>query len=279
MYKRILDIVDNYSKKKRILDDKAIEKIFRIIRSRDNTEDLVKKISVFHRDEKTCASYFIATKEIKYDKGLIIDNAYGDDFYAKNMHIVVCLLHEMEHVNQLKKVSKSYKPRYSEKLECEILKYSYNYLRYYGKRYSELSREERSYLDKLGIVKREKFILDLIARQKSNYRIDPCERMAQIKALNDAKMMLSISNKTELYDVVGKTYDNELLRGYTPRNGFYCVSPTYEFLKEMGFEEKIYEIKSHEKDDITLNSIDKRLTLGIYVPHTEILNIKNKSGK
>lgn len=271
MYKRILDVVDSYSKKKRLLDDKAIEKIFSIIKYENNLGSLVNSIKVDHINDKTAASYLIESKKIVIDPGLILTRVYDDDYYAKNLQILISLFHEMEHVNQRKMINKSYKPTFGEETEREILKYALNFIRYKDKSYVELTGEERSYLEKLDIGK-DKFKTKLSARQKSYYNIDPAERLAQIKALKQAKMMLSISSEKDLYNKVGELYQKELLRGYRRPIGALCFySPTYEFMRNMGFGEKIGDLHNIEDEHRIILTNDRRLELGINVPDGEII--------
>lgn len=271
MYKRILDVVDSYSKKKRLLDDKAIEKIFSIIKYENNLGSLVNSIKVDHINDKTAASYLIESKKIVIDPGLILTRVYDDDYYAKNLQILISLFHEMEHVNQRKMINKSYKPTFGEETEREILKYALNFIRYKDKSYVELTGEERSYLEKLDIGK-DKFKTKLSARQKSYYNIDPAERLAQIKALKQAKMMLSISSEKDLYNKVGELYQKELLRGYRRSIGALCFySPTYEFMRNMGFGEKIGDLHNVEDEHRIILTNDRRLELGINVPDGEII--------
>ena len=271
MYKRILDVVDSYSKKKKLLDDKAIEKIFSIIKYENNLGSLVNSIKVDHINDKTAASYLIESKKIVIDPGLILTRVYNDDYYAKNLQILISLLHEMEHVNQRKMINKSYKPTFGEETEREILKYALNFIRYKDKSYVELTQEERSYLEKLDIGK-DKFKTKLSARQKSYYNIDPAERLAQIKALKQAKMILSLTNRNDLYNGLGELYQKELLRGYRRPKGALCFySPTYEFMRAMGFEGKIGELHEIEDEHRIILTNDRRLELGINVPDKEII--------
>ena len=84
--------------------------------------------------------------------------------------------------------------------------------------------------------------------------------------------MLSISYEKDLYNKVGELYQKELLRGYRRPKGALCFySPTYEFMRNMGFGEKIGDLHNVEDEHRIILTNDRRLELGINVPDGEII--------
>ena len=96
-----------------------------------------------------------------------------------------------------------------------------------------------------------------LARKKENYRIDPEERLADIRASRYLVNLLKNQNRTADLLAVRKMLFFSYIRGYT-NNGYYIDSPAYQFLLKTGLYHQFYLFKKRVEEEHKY-SFDTRL--------------------
>lgn len=223
----LLNLVMSYTKKLEIIDMTLIYKIIDLISDNLGLRELIKDIIVDEDLAKNrISSYNCKTKELyinykkilKYCVDTIQHRKLYDNLEEKimeiNLAILKIVLHELEHVNQIKKLNEQ-----NCTLENALLKIS---CEPFINSNENLSIQENAYLYDL-----KKYLMT-----SRGYCVDPAERFAFIKAsdvVNSLTDKLDSRSPVKIYSE--RDLNRELLSGYMELDD-YVISPTNEFLSE-----------------------------------------------
>ena len=280
--KNILDIVFDYSFKRKLLDFDAIEKIIRLYKNEYNIE-IVKSLTFYDRFEilfgrYSYASYLESEINVYYRRLLtcIKDNEHKSElesdftlsifekYFRDNLFILKIICHELEHAIQTQKSQKE-----PITLEDKLIKYECDYLDHMGeyvlnpsKYNKETDEYDANIIETILYYIFESYDYKIY---KSNYDISLLERLADIDSMTKIyKMCDEIKNRIpNLYQLMNKLLLERKIRNYD--NSF--ISPTVEFFKNLNRERIFY---FHDYIDM---SLDERLRLGMPINPSESLEI------
>lgn len=284
----ILDLLVEYSKKRRYVDEPFISKAVEISIEDKDLKDYIKNVSFdIPSSVKMCCnsavmlydSYFrkiiVNKNELVYLRNSFkLKNAHFSEFeriLSRNAFLLHIVLHEVEHANQFKKSKID-----GDNFECLLLAICNHTVNEFFK---------RSMLEQYLIIKGYEFINPQLYRDivlnvqiKKQYDDDhPMERMAQIYSLKDVKSMLEqipedISRVIELFQRLLAT---SYLSGYNPLA--ISTSPTERYLedyKKLGISgtgahfNEAFEIAMNKAKN---GSLENRLTLGLPITKKELM--------
>ena len=292
IYKRVYDV----SKDGRLLSKNDLREIFYILRDQYDL-DIVCNNLVFSDElnNPSCIKsngicYFIA-KHIELNLANIRNNAMIDTIYGTNLTILRTLLHEVEHARQFNLVFSNGKfKNNSNDIDLFLNVCSYNYLKYFFKKKSELTDKDIAYIKSFGFDINSKDYAILLGRfQKSLYTYAPNERMAHINSLSTLSTIVKHYDKRDdIIDTIQYELNNALLRGYNKIGKEICIySPSYRFLRGMKFDKQIDNLKQLENKylfDESFNTL--RMYYGVHVDDKFInekqiktRELKNKLGR
>lgn len=235
----VLDIVYEYSINHRLLDRKAISRILDIILkinefddrisyriTKDNKFDLTNifdsnTLGEFDMNSMIYIYYQQMLKGIRKNKHLTkFDHYYElnniDIMFKKNLFILETILHEIEHVKQLKTI----KNLFEDSIEAKLYRYEYNYL---SPCYDFFETGFVSFY--IEIFKRE------LVYQRY-YNISFLERMAKINSLEQIYKLLYQLGKdfSRLYGIQRYVINDFMMREY----GDSLIGPTIRFMSNIG---------------------------------------------
>ena len=245
--KRLYELITDESIK---LDESFINEVYELLLSEDPT--LEKYISDFKIDYslKNLGEYNIESRTIQVNPDFILNN---DDLfnYAKKIHELHTIKHEIEHARNLKRFYEG-----GHDIESVIIRYSLiDYAKKQGIRIGEFIDEDYGYLS---------------FRRRENYLIDPSERIADIRANKYIVNLLKNQRNSSPLLIARILLYNSLIRGYSD-NRYYLDAPTYTFLQNMGMFREGYLLK--KTVDNTNYSLDTRVLLGLPITYDEKDNI------
>ena len=282
--KNILDLVYDYSKKRKYLDFDAIKEIIKLYKKVYDVD--VKNLIYDSRFRILFNNWSNATykdKEINVFYGNILFDIekegyksifeeedklnYFEKFFRINIFILKIIFHELEHATH-----DMITTREPKNLEEKLIKIECNFLDHLGERVFDISNyneEENAYygtiMDKIRYIIAEHFDFKLY---DSNYDISLIERLADIDS------MTKIYNMTDeikgeipvLYNLMAKILLSRKFRNYDES----FISPTVEFFKNITGERQFYFPNYIDM------SLDERLRLGLPISTKENEEISMK---
>ena len=269
MEQEIFKIIKCASDNNRVLNRTDVREIFEYLKDSEDLALVCDCIDFESLDGCTLARFLYNINMIIMDLDKIIVNSTSNSIYGINLSIVQSLLHEIEHVKQLKmlRFEKSFDNSHND-IEKILIDSSYDYLRFMGKYGKGFSKEEKRYLNSLNIGINKKSFLNLVKKHKSLYHYAPNERLAEIKSYH---IICNMIKHNELGESISKPFkhklDSSIVRGYEKNPGYLCYySPSYNYLSNLKLDKNLAQIKDFEdkylKDD-TFNYF--RLLYGVHV--------------
>ena len=270
--KEILDVLFDYSMKRKIFDIAAIEKIFKSYKKEFNI-DILKKLNIIDKFEIIFGHPVVGTYvddyiDIYYSRIMctIRINDFKSDFmeedilsilegfYRRNLFILLNVCHEMEHAIQAQ-ISKN-TPR---SLEQKLIKIENDFLDNMGKKVLDPSKYDLE-TDEFDLSSFE-YIKYIHAYNKenrlykSNYDISLLERLADLDAMTKLYNMCEEikSYIPNLYILLDKLILERKLQGYD----YSFISPTTEFFINLTGERQFYF------PNYINMSLEERLRLGL----------------
>ena len=247
----ILDIVSEYSKRRKILDFDAIKKISSIIINMFNIKN-VKNITFNFRPFGNTHSEFNYTdeqiilyknairREINRKSRFKITSEFDDitKYYSKNLQILFLLLHEFEHAKQM---SHGFENSLEQTLCTSEI--------------AILSKMKAT--DYFGLFDSEAFknAIKISRSYDSNYHISILERLANIKALEFVNRLIDSLDMADLKELEHILLIDTMIRSYKSSED----SPTLRFFENMGYRMQL---------DIP-NSYDERFKYGFKLSNEE----------
>lgn len=252
---KLLKLLFDYSIKGKLVDKKYIESFIDIVVNAKRLSDYVTRIEVLKESNisKTIsAEYYQSSKKIfvykqgivfllsKREKYRVIFSDIEKVFY-QNVIISQVILHELEHANQERIISKE------KSLEANILKFS-------DTDYIGESMVIKGLID-LGYSEEQikKYILSLIESYKKIYRIyyhlAPNERFAEIKSLDTMIRILDLIRKytAKLCDFLFVCQLENMVRGYDFSESSIS-SPTIDFIALLGRRRELNQFYWYNAD-------------------------------
>ncbi len=272
----ILDIIYEYSKKFRLLDEDAINKIMDILIINNklyNVEyDLVveKNILLSHKElgyflnDSICLYYNNLINRVKNEKHIIFEDELKLPLLQKvirqNLEIAFTLMHETEHALQYKMLSE----HNDNTLERRLLRAE----DYYIKKATENIVFYDIYDKLLGLIPGYFEFFKSMSIYQRNYDISLMERLANLKTLDKIDDMLNKikDDVPELYEIekyILLIYQMQQYIENEQKREQYDYSPTIEFFNRLGTLDKLIEI-----DFINLPYED-RIKYGFYITDDE----------
>ena len=195
--------------------------------------------------ENNVASYSINERIVRVDRDLLRD--YLDNEVKKNDRLFTLRVvrHEVEHARNLQRLHEG-----RDDIESSIIKIA---LKDYAVEHG------LDYFDSFD--KTDFFALDAKWRRKENRRINPEERLTDIRAWRYLVNLLKNQRTTEDLLLARSNLYYAYTKGYT-ENPYYIEAPTYRFLLNMGMYHEYYLFKKRveEKHDYTFET---RLMYGL----------------
>lgn len=285
----LINLLFEYSKKNKYFDQEVIKKIIISVCDSKNLNNYINKVTfeqtidywTINEKQLIPAAYIFTTKEIVLDE-LIIKNAceyiskeYPWEFNAferkmiGNVLIIMIILHEIEHANQLR--NSSIVDDSFENLLLRICKHTDNLFLGESKRHQFLFEEGK-------MVKHFKYMYINDELKKKYESSSPIERLANIYSIKELvhnlkPLLEDIPNirrylEASLIDVYIKHYE---MKSRIP-------APTIRYLKDFQsigiapsyFDENFDKVLT----EASTNSLAKRLILGLNITEDEYLKTK-----
>ncbi len=223
-----------------------LNEVFELLLKED--EDLKRYISDFKSDYtiSTLGAYNNKNKTIMVNPFVIQSVASAIGCSSKTQALGT-IKHEMEHASNLRRLYEG-----GNDIESLIVRYSLvDYMVANNIRYGLFVEDDANYL---------------ALKRMENYKYDPGERLANIKAERYIVNLLKNQRRTkELLAAKSKLYFT-YERGYED-NGVYLDAPTYTFLLNMGMLREFYLLK--KRVDQNQYSFDTRVLLGLPLTYDE----------
>ena len=248
---KILKIIFDFSIKGNLATKELIRSIIELLVNYYEVDDYVSNIKISNFNSQMLASYNEDEKVIyiNYQKIIcsvashISNNSNIVNFNHKilliNMYILEILLHELEHIIQIKKIATNNNE------ESNFLKISNNW-------------EQR-----LKIINVKKYNMHL-------YKVNPLEREANLKSNKKLTILSEELNIKEINFFFNNEYFTTTLNDYNIANLIYPTTIFFkDFKKDSKFKETLQILNSH----ISLN---RRLELGLQISRDEFEFVNEK---
>lgn len=270
----ILDLIYIYTRKKEILDIDLIQTIIDTIINCVDINYLVHRVAFLKENKyKWLSIYYPNSKTLYINYSRVLSdsintvlhrNLYSIDeekIFEINLAILKVILHELEHVYQIKMLEDP-----NDTLESKLLRVSYEPYLVKGE---ILSVEEKKYAHDF-----KKYLF------KEGYAVDPAERFANIRAgYTICNMLGQLPEYALVKEYAERDLNRELLSGYVDL-GMSILSPTEEFLNNR--QRLLVQSGITRADDIISGTISQDYSLslklyhGLNISREEYLKSKNK---
>lgn len=199
----ILKIIYEYSKKKKIIDKYAIDKIIEIVADSKNLNDYIKNVSYTTDRGINVGNYNVANKELSIAISSqaiapLLENLNQsishftdyEAFMAKNFYLCQFILHELEHVYQNKVLEQGTNDSIENTIirTCFIIKHALDN----PDLFNNLLNQSPDDLEKLNINMHDLMFYTTYNPYlySQTYEFNPIERLAEIKSLTTIKTSL-----------------------------------------------------------------------------------------
>jgi len=234
------------------IDDDFINMAFELmIRKEPELIPFVNDFRLEPDGEGNVASYSLRDRIIRVDRDLLRYNLDKEPIKNDPIFTLRVVRHELEHAKDLKKLHEG-----RDDIESAIIKIAFrNYAIQHG-------FESLDYFD------RDAFLMgDFIERKKANDRINPEERLADIRTWKYLVNLLKNQRNTKDLLIARSRLYYAFIRGYQ-ENPYFMEAPAYRFMLKMGMYHQYYLFKKRveEKKDYSFNT---RLMYGLPLKQEE----------
>lgn len=285
----ILDIIYDYSKKRKLLDSKSLEIIIKLF-MKENNIDIIKKINIIQKKEillgnVSLGNYLDDYINIYYSRIIVYLNNYYhisdfltedelilyEEVFRNNLFITFIIFHELEHSMQEQIVIDNK----NEDFETRLIELESFYLNNLGNKvlsrlnyYPETGEYDFSFLDSI-LYTVAYFIDDL--KYNRNYNISYLERLADLNANKKIiDMIKPIKNEIpHLYKLENELLLDRAIRDYDKSK----ISPTIDFFNNL-LGKRYFNYQ-----DMPDYDFDNRLRLGLPISDKEYNSISKKLKK
>lgn len=290
MNEKILRLIYDYSVSGKLVDRAYIEQLVDIVINSKGLNKYLRDIQFFQGkisdgdESMTLASYFPNVKTIAiYLNGIISylhsSNVlecflnFEETFFYKNMLITQVLLHELEHVDQYKKIETSHDS------ESEILKVSLA-------RSAIANNDERMRKLLESGISLSEIMIYIKANQKKyeqNYETAPEERLAEIRSHGQ---LINIVNAISDYIphlilIEQISILRNMIRGYEIHESGIIISPTINYLHSCGYGDRLKTFSWYSENYIDcikksseMYSLSDRAMYGLPITGEEFYHIE-----
>ena len=283
-YSNLFDIIDDRSKKGLYLSSNDLNTIISIYNERFYTDDYISEIKDFKFEkEDHYGSYTPSLGLIRIDRDKIKKKTPLNGVLGANIDTLHTMLHELQHARQMRIINETSFTHKDSDLELYLLIYAYFYLKY-----TKINKDVKfnawdiKTLTNIGINPYSLELANDIKKYMSScYTINPAERMAEIKALYQIKVMLLKNGYYyDQMNIIDGKINRQLVRGYTKGEKDLCYnSPSFTFLRKLKLNEELYTLQklifAHKQE---LNN-SKRLYLGIHADEEVIKGLAKSRNK
>lgn len=287
MNEEILRLIYNYSSNGKIADNYFIEKIVNIIVHYEQLNKYINKIEyipINNFDKSSVAGYKYSEKKviifykelnnyINMKKSTDVLVSQNEQLFYKNIEIVDCILHELEHAKQSKIMEND------NTLESDILK-----LTGVGKSRELIALQ----LKKIGLssISINNFLEEKLNNYYKYYDFAPHERLAEINSHSKmTDILYPIKNLVpNIYNLENILIVRSKLMGYTLNNKL--ISPTMLYLMGQGEENNLKKFPWYDNEwnkclflsKINYNK-DTRIRLGLPIDNFEYSGLNRRYNK
>lgn len=281
-YSDLYDIIDDRTNKGKALSISDYKSIAFIYNRRFHTDKYVKGvIGVDFADKNQFGAYSLDKRLIKIDQIKIKNNTDLDGLFGYNVEALHTMLHELHHAYQLKRISETSFDDNVSDIELFLLINTYFYIKYIKiNKPLVLDEWDIKVITNLGINPKSHTLAEDIKDYINDYyNINPSERMAEIKSLNQIKTMLlkHKCNWSQLDKIDFRIY-KELVRGYQKGPKDLCYnSPSIRFFRQLKFYPEINSLQDLIYGYKGELSNYKRLYYGIHADDELVKKLKSSN--
>ncbi len=226
----IYELYEQYKNKG--IDDDFINKAYELmIQKEPELVPFVNNFKIEPDGEGNIASYSMRERIIRVDRDLLRENLDAEPIKNDPIFTLRVVRHELEHARDLKKLHEG-----KDDIESAIIKIA---LRDYA---IDHGLERFDFYDKTAF-----FMQDFNWRRKENRRVNPEERLADIRAWKYLVNLLKNQRTTQDLLIAKSKLYYAFIHGYQ-ENPYFIEAPTYRFMLNMGMYHQYYLFKKRVEE-------------------------------